>query len=99
MCVERKQEKGRKRKKKKKDKKTNQHNFRNPRKYRHGKILKIIIQHEKSPCGGNKQDAEEGEDYGEQVENADEEVLEEFAGAEIEGWGGEGGMVVGEEEK
>lgn len=82
---------GGERKRRKKDVKTNQHNLRNPGKYRHGKILKIIIQHEKSPGGGNNQDAEEGEDYGEQVENADEEVLEEFAGAEIEVWGGEGG--------
>ncbi|KAM0156777.1 hypothetical protein ACHAPC_007314 [Botrytis cinerea] len=54
------------------------------RKYRHGKILKTVIEHAESPNGGDEKNADEADNDGEGVENTDEEVLEDMGRAEVE---------------
>ncbi|TEY74808.1 hypothetical protein BOTCAL_0069g00050 [Botryotinia calthae] len=77
---------------KKEGKKTSQHNLRNTRKYRHRQILKTVIEPAESPDGGDEKNAGDAENQGEGVQDTDEEVLEDFEGAEIEGHGaGAGG--------
>ncbi|KAK8903546.1 hypothetical protein QC760_008013 [Botrytis cinerea] len=57
------------------------------RKYRHGKILKTVIEHAESPDGGDEKNADEADNDGEGVEDTDEEVLEDMGRAEVEDHG------------
>ncbi|KAM0312819.1 hypothetical protein ACHAO8_005964 [Botrytis cinerea] len=54
------------------------------RKYRHGKILKTVIEHAESPDGGDEKNDDEADNDGEGVEDTDEEVLEDMGRAEVE---------------